>query len=236
MHDPFKYQGQELILFEKASNWKKYFSGLIQPFIRGKVLECGAGTGSTCKILNNGTYEEWILLEPDKEMAAILKTKMLTKELPANCKVTEGTISVFENKPQFDTILYTDVLEHIENDRTELEMAASRLNEHGKLIILSPAFPFLYSNFDKAIGHYKRYTKKELISLMPGSMNRIYLRYFDTTGFLLSFTNRILLKQKYPTEKQIRFWDKYLVPVSKISDRIFNYSFGKSILGIWDKK
>jgi hypothetical protein len=148
----------------------------------------------------------------------------------------EGNISIFESKPEFDTILYIDVLEHIENDRIELEMATSRLNKHGKLIILSPAFLVLYSNFDKAIGHYRRYTKKEMNALMPQTMSKISLRYLDVTGFFLSFANRLLLKQKYPTLKQIRFWDKYLVPVSTFSDRVLNYSFGKSILGIWDKK
>jgi 2-polyprenyl-3-methyl-5-hydroxy-6-metoxy-1,4-benzoquinol methylase len=147
----------------------------------------------------------------------------------------EGNISIFESKPEFDTILYIDVLEHIENDSIELEMAASRLHKHGKLIILSPAFPALYSHFDKAIGHHRRYTKNEMNALMPQSMSKILLRYLDGSGFFLSFANRLLLKQMYPTLKQIKFWDKYLVPVSIISDRIFNYSFGKSILGIWEK-
>jgi len=235
MDESIKYPGQELKLFEKAINWKKYFSQLLQPCIHGTVLECGAGIGATTKMLNNGTYHEWILLEPDKEMANLLRNKISRNELPANCKVIEGTISSFENKSVFDTILYIDVLEHIENDNEEIERAAFCLNNGGHLIILSPAFPSLYSKFDNAIGHYRRYTKKKLRSLLPASLKQRSLRYLDSSGFFLSFTNRIFLKQKYPTEKQVHFWDKLLIPVSKISDKIFNYSFGRSILGIWQK-
>lgn len=236
MGESIKYPGQELKLFEKATNWKKYFSQLIQPYIHGKVLECGAGIGATAKILNNGINNEWILLEPDKEMAELLRSKISQNELPSNCKVIEGTISTFENKSLFDTILYIDVLEHIQNDKAEIEMAASRLNQGGYLIILSPAFQLLYSKFDNAIGHFRRYTRKELISLFPVSLKQTLLRYLDSSGFFLSFTNKVFLKQKYPTEKQVQIWDKLIVPVSKISDRVFNYSFGKSILGIWQKK
>ena len=236
MDESYTYPGQELDLFEYALKWKKYFSDFIQQHIGGHVLECGAGIGATSKILNNSLVKEWTLLEPDKKMVALLKNKINNQELPVFCKVEEGDISVFENKPQFDTILYIDVLEHLKNDREELVKAAALLNQKGKLIILSPAFPALYSNFDKAIGHYKRYTKKELLSIMPESMNKISLRYLDSSGFFLSFANKTLLKQKYPTRNQINFWDSYIVPISKISDRIVNYSFGKSILGIWEKK
>ena len=235
MTESMKYSGQELKLFGKATNWKKYFSQLIQPFIHGKVLECGAGIGATTNMLNSGVCNQWILLEPDTEMAELLRKKISLNELPSNCKVIEGTISSFETKPQFDTILYIDVLEHIENDKLEMETAAACLNPGGHLIILSPAFQSLYSKFDNAIGHYRRYKRKELSTLIPGTLKLKSLRYLDSSGFFLSFTNRFLLKQKYPTEKQVRFWDKLVVPVSKISDRVFNYSFGKSILGIWQK-
>jgi 2-polyprenyl-3-methyl-5-hydroxy-6-metoxy-1,4-benzoquinol methylase len=235
MSDPFKYQGQELVLFEKAINWKKYFSGLIQPYVTGRVIECGVGIGSTCKVLNDGSAKEWILLEPDKEMADLLRNKISRNELPSNCKVIEGTISSLENKSRFDTILYIDVLEHIENDKEEIEMAAFCLNAGGHLIVLSPAFQFLYSKFDNAIGHYRRYNRKKLKSLLPASLKLRSLRYLDSFGFFLSFTNKFLLKQKYPTKKQVHFWDRYIIPLSKMSDNIFNYSFGKSILGIWQK-
>jgi hypothetical protein len=52
---------------------------------------------------------------------------------------------------------------------------------------------------------------------------------------LASSGNRLLLKQSMPTLRQILFWDRYLVPVSRVSDRLVLHGFGKSILGIWTK-
>ncbi len=49
-----EYQGKELELFERAENWKRYFASFMSPYIRGDVLEVGAGIGGTTKVLCNG--------------------------------------------------------------------------------------------------------------------------------------------------------------------------------------
>ena len=235
MPDISLYPGEELVLFEKAVNWKRYFSSFIKPYINGRVLEAGAGLGANTLLLYTPAASEWVLLEPDTEMAGILENKINQQQLPASCKLMRGTIAQFEKKEQFDTIIYIDVLEHIEQDREELEMAAHLLNHGGHLIILSPAFQFLFSPFDKAIGHYRRYTKSTLQKQVPVSLIPVQLRYLDTTGYFLSMINRMLLRKKYPTQKQVITWDRAGIPISRITDRIMNYSFGKTILGTWKK-
>jgi hypothetical protein len=74
-----------------------------------------------------------------------------------------------------------------------------------------------------------------LKKLIPGSLAPVQLRYLDAAGYFISMMNRAVLKQKYPTQKQVNTWDKYIVPVSGIMDRIVFYSFGKTILGTWRK-
>ena len=76
MSDSFKYQGNELLLFQHAKNWKKYFSSKIKPYIKGNVLEVGAGIGATTLLLNDGTAGKWLMLEPDEQMCAKLKKKI----------------------------------------------------------------------------------------------------------------------------------------------------------------
>lgn len=235
MNDQTAYQGKELMLFEKALKWKKYFSSFITPYIKEEVVEIGAGLGANTPILNNGSPRSWILLEPDTSMSALLEEKLEKHALPSNCKVISGNISLFENKPLFDTIIYIDTLEHIGDDKMEMDKAAGLLKVGGHLIVLSPAFQFLFSPFDKAIGHFRRYTKRSLKKLMPPSLVQVDLRYLDSTGFFLSMTNRFILRQNYPTQRQVNFWDGYSIPVSVIMDRIMFYSFGKTILGIWKK-
>lgn len=234
MTDPFKYQGDELALFQHAKNWKKYFSRQITPYINGQVLEVGAGIGASTLLLNNGIPVKWLLLEPDKEMSEVLETLISEKKLPDNCKIQTGTIDQLTEK--FDAILYIDVLEHIESDREEISKAAALLNNGGHLIVLSPAFQFLYNQFDKAIGHYRRYNKRMLRQLTPHTLKLLHCRYYDSAGYFAALVNKLLLRQKYPTVKQVLFWDRWIIPVSRITDKLLFNSFGKSIISVWKKE
>lgn len=233
MSDPFIYPGEELVLFQHAGHWKTYFSRQIKPYIKGNVLEVGAGIGSTTLLLNDGSADQWLMLEPDEKMSASLKKKIEAKEFPANCRLQTGTIGQLDQK--FDTIIYIDVLEHIEADAEEMKKAATLLNTGGHIAVLSPAFQFLYSPFDKAIGHCRRYNRKSLRHITPPGLQVVSNRYYDTVGYFAALMNKLFLRQKYPTHKQVMFWDKWMVPVSKISDKLFFHSFGKSIIAVWKK-
>jgi len=234
MTENFVYPGNELEMFSKAKNWKKYMTRFIKPHIKGRVLEAGAGLGVMTSLLNSDQNAEWILLEPDAKMAKLIQKKKDDGILNKNCTVINGTI---ENAGVllFDTIIYIDVLEHIESDRKEIANSVKLLNPGGKLVILCPAFQFLFSPFDAIIGHYRRYTKKTLRNVAEHSLKEVLMRYMDSAGFFASLANKLLLRQKYPTQKQIIFWDRFLVPASFYLDKFFLYAFGKSILGIWQK-
>ena len=234
MKEAYKYPGNELLLFEKAVNWKKYFASQIISFIKGDVLEAGAGLGANTILLNDNSSKSWTLLEPDESMSRLLKDKIITNQLPQNCLVITGNINDVSNS-MYDTIIYIDVLEHIEKDEEELIKASSLLKTGGHIIILSPAFQFLYSPFDQAIGHHRRYTKRKFKNIVPPSFSFVSLKYLDSIGFFASLGNRILLKQSYPTLKQVYLWDKWMIPISRFTDKLFFHSFGKSILAILKK-
>ncbi len=233
MTDSFKYEGDELVLFQHAKHWKKYFSRQIKPFIKGNVLEVGAGIGATTLLLNDGSATKWLMLEPDENMCAVLRRKIINKELPQNCELQNGTIN--EVVPAFDTIIYIDVLEHIQSDAEEMRKAAALLNRDGYIIVLSPAFQSLYNPFDKAIGHYRRYTRSIFRKITPEGLQFISSRYYDTVGYFAALINKLLLRKKYPTQKQVLFWDNWMIPVSKLTDKLFFHSFGKSVIGVWKK-
>ena len=72
MSESFKYPGEELVLFQHATNWKKYFSRQIKRYIKGNVLEVGVGIGSTTLLLNDGSANQWLMLEPDERMSETL--------------------------------------------------------------------------------------------------------------------------------------------------------------------
>jgi len=225
---PFKYEGSELDLFEKARNWKAYWRAQIRDFVRGDVLEVGAGIGANTLTLAELDFKRWTCLEPDAALAA-----RVTLPPGGRHRSEVGTIADLHADARFDSILYIDVLEHIEDDRAEMARAAARLNPGGTVIVLSPAHPFLFTPFDAAIGHFRRYTRASLGSAAPATLHAEKLIYLDAAGMLASAANRLLLHSAMPTERQILTWDRMLVPVSRVIDPIFGGRLGKSVLGIW---
>ena len=61
-----------------------------------------------------------------------------------------------------------------------------------------------------------------------------HFEYLDTLGLCLNLANRIVLKQNLPSSAQIRFWDRIVVPLSKLIDPILGRKFGKSILAVYE--
>jgi SAM-dependent methyltransferase len=234
--DPeFKYAGSELELFEKARNWKKYWRGQIRGFIRGEVLEVGAGIGANTLTLASLEYQRWTCLEPDAALAARIGA-LIDMAPGGRHEAAVGTIETLPAEAKYDAILYIDVLEHIEDDRGEMARAAARLKPGGAVIVLAPAHPFLFTPFDRAIGHFRRYTRNSLRSAAPDTLRLERLVYLDAAGMLASAANRLLLQSSMPTERQILTWDRLLVPVSRLIDPIFAGRVGKTVLGIWRKE
>lgn len=232
----YSYIGSELELFARALNWKAYCSQLITRYLGSEVLEVGAGIGSTTKSLCKGEQKRWLCLEPDPVLVKQLMSTTTNSNFPPCCEGKLGTLANLSSEELFDSIIYMDVLEHIQDDRSEVKLATKHLKNNGFLIILSPAHQWLYTPFDEAIGHYRRYSKKNLSALMPDNLNCIRLMYLDSIGLLASSGNRFLLKSKMPTRQQIAVWDKMMVPLSRKVDPLLRYSLGKSILGIWQKR
>ena len=229
----FAYVGNELSLFAGATTWKSYVRFHLRSYLSGDILEVGAGIGAATATFYDGTQRRWVCLEPDRDLADRIKPNL--PPALTNCEVVVGTLSDLGPGEQFDSILYMDVLEHIEADAAELARAASHLKPNGTLAILAPALPWLFTPFDAAIGHYRRYTKDSLRSIAPQSLREIKCIYLDSVGLLASLGNRLFLRSPVPSKAQIQFWDRAMVPMSRYTDRALNHAIGKSILGVWRK-
>jgi len=229
MTDTAHYIGNELELFAAATHWKSYFARAITPYIQGDVLEVGAGLGSNTVLLHNSRVHSWLSLEPDETLAQ--SARRAVAEIPA-CRVVVGTTASAALE-SYDSILYIDVLEHIEDDRGELARAASLLREGGHLVVLAPAHQALYSEFDRAIGHFRRYDATSLGAVGPTGLTLERTFYLDSVGMLASFANHAFLKREQPSKAQIATWDRFMVPLSRLLDPCFGRRLGKSVVAIW---
>jgi SAM-dependent methyltransferase len=227
------YAGAELDVFAQATTWKRYWSSLVRPWLGSRILDVGAGIGSTVDVLGDTPHTTWLALEPDPNLAARLRARKDTGSLRSSLEIRVGTLMDLGEHELFDAILYIDVLEHIENDREELANAAGHLAEGGHLIVLAPAHQWLFTEFDAAIGHFRRYTRAGLRRIAPAELACIRLDYLDSIGLLASMGNRFLLRSSQPSLPQIRLWDGIMVPTSRFVDPMLGRRIGKSVLGIW---
>jgi SAM-dependent methyltransferase len=227
------YIGQELSIFALAVNWKRYYSARIRPFLTGDVLEVGAGLGANTRFLKSRAVSSWTCIEPDPALAEEMRAGFVKDSLLSDCLVETTTTGSMGNNRRFDAILYLDVLEHIADDRAELDRAARLLRPSGKIIVLAPAHQWLFTAFDSAIGHHRRYNRRSLQAIAPRGCRLVSLSYLDSVGMLASLTNRIFLRQPMPRESQILLWDRVLVRLSRIVDQVSLHKVGKSLLAVW---
>ncbi len=224
------YPGKELELFDKANIWRKYVYLLVKRSIEDKILEVGAGIGSFTNNYKN-KFSDITLTELDPHNITRLKQKFRDTKI----KISSHYTSQIEEK--FNTILYMNVLEHIEDDKEEVNIAVSKLNQGGHLIILVPAHNELYSKFDKEIGHFRRYKVDFFNQLNIDNVEIIKLQYIDCSGYFLYYLNKFFFKNEvYPSLLKIFIWDKIFTPLTIILDKLLNYRYGKNVLCVMKRK
>ncbi len=216
--------------FDKANFHIKYTLSFLKKFIHGDILEIGAGCGSFTKNYFNNNVRNILLTDLDKSNILSLKKRFKNYK---NIKVS--SLQTIKINKKFDTILYFHVLEHIKNDVKELREAKKKLKKNGTIIIVVPAHQDIYSNLDKAVGHYRRYSRNFFKKNLCG-MKRLNLKSIDVIGYWLYSLNRIFFKTEvFPSKLKIFIWDKLFTPVTILFDWILNYKFGKCILTIYKK-
>ena len=227
-----KYLNEVLEFFDISDNYRSYQIELFGNYVGKEILEVGAGRGKIIEILAQNSEKQFTLLELDKNFFDILNNKFNSK----NIKVLEERTQNIKEK-KFDTIFYLDVIEHIEDDRFELDTAYNLLKKNGHLIIIVPAFQILFSKFDQRVGHFRRYRKEFFKRYSEEKNLKIKkLVYFDFLGFFIILFSKLLnLTNSKKTTLGIKIWN-FLIPLSRLIDKITFHSIGKSIVCIYEKK
>ncbi len=132
---------------------------MVRPFVRGDVLEVGAGIGTFTTRLA-GCAAQVTALEPNRYCFNRLQSA--TAHL-SNVTRHELTVEAFHLGPArgrtFDTIVCMNVLEHIENDAAVVREFRSLVSPGGRVVLLVPAMPLAFGEIDRRLGHYRRYTR-----------------------------------------------------------------------------
>jgi SAM-dependent methyltransferase len=199
-----------------------------------RVLEVGSGTGNITQFL----------CADGREVVATDIVPSYRNELERlfgeNPNVRVGKFDLNAKAPEefvanpFDSIVCLNVLEHIEDDLFALSQMRDALAPRGKLALLVPAHRFLYGEFDRAVGHFRRYEKRELaIKLERVGLVELEMKFFNLAAALPWLINGRLLKRDYLPAGQASLANR-LVPLLKL-ERLIGPPCGLSLIAIAQK-
>jgi SAM-dependent methyltransferase len=219
----------EFAALSEANNYRAALIGEFKPFLRGRILEVGAGIGQISALLAGQIdVTEVLAVEPEK--------KFLERFQATSPKVTvhHGTAASVNSK-QWNAIVSINVLEHIEDDAAELGLYRELLaSERGHLCLFVPARPEIYAPIDADFGHFRRYAKRELRKkLTQAGFLSVRLNYFNFIGYFAWALNFHLLGKRSFNVNAVRFFDRRLFPVGHSFERsILRPPIGQSLLAV----
>jgi SAM-dependent methyltransferase len=199
-----------------------------------RVLEVGSGTGNITQFL----------CAEGREVTATDIVPSYRNELErlfdGNPKVRVKNFNLMAEAPgefvadPFDSVVCLNVLEHIEDDLFALEQMRDSLAPRGKLALLVPAHRLLYGEFDRALGHFRRYGRRELAGKLEktGFVVR-EMNFFSLAAALPWLINGRLLKRDYIPTGQANLAN-LLVPLLKL-ERLIGPPCGLSLIAIAQK-
>lgn len=201
------------------------------PYLRGRVLEVGAGTGTiTRKLLDRYPEITVTALEPADNMIGELEAYAAVHPRIEVHRHTLATCGLPPNT--FDAALYLNVLEHIADDRTELCRAAGALRPGGALLVFVPAHEWLYSDLDYKAGHYRRYSLRQLRSVaIAAGFEVVSLRHFDMLGVAPYWLTYRVLRHNAIAGSTTWAYDRLVVPTSRLVQRVVRHPpIGKNLI------
>lgn len=237
MSDQFSKEGdQNLKILAGANNFTLWMYEQIKPYLKGHILEIGSGRGNYSKlIIRDFPHNQITLSEIDENYIANLKTQFSTEKIKT-IKLNLEKTTDFEMLQPIDSAFALNVLEHVEHDEEALNNLYKKLTPGGTLAILVPAHQFLYNCIDKSVGHYRRYDKKQMISLVAKTPFKIKTQfYFNAISILGWYWGGNILKKDILSENKMQLLDK-LVPFLRFIEKyILRKKVGMSLVTILEK-
>jgi ubiquinone/menaquinone biosynthesis C-methylase UbiE len=219
----------------RAANYFAWQHRLVTRELGRRVLEIGCGIGNFTRLM----LDREAVLAVDAEPGCI---ERLNQRFPDRANLQAVACDVmapeFSDLQSFraDSCVCLNVLEHIEHDGDALRRMADVLTPGGVVILLVAASPSLYGRIDELLGHYRRYTRASISSLATEaglSVKTCY--YLNAIGFFGWWTNSHILKRDAQSPAQIRFFDRYVVPVASRVESLVHPPFGQSLFVVLEK-
>ena len=215
----------------RMPNYQRWIIEEIEPWLRGSVLEVGAGIGTMTPYLAAVSgVTDVCALEPHADAYGQLTRVCDGIE---GASATLGTVEVLGDR-RFDTVVYINCLEHIRDEEGELRRVQKHLaGPDAHLIIFSPALEFLYGELDRVSGHWRRYSRPSLLAAVQhAGYGVVRARYVDVLSIAPYWLSNRVLKRNSIGDMSIDIYDRYYVRAARLLHKAVRSPLGKSLMCI----
>ena len=220
----------------RMTSFNQWMFEVIEDSLGERVLEVGCGIGNLTKLIAQGRHVHVLDIESEY-VEGVLGQQELLRALSLSGHVGDISEPLPESAHSFspDTIVCLNVLEHVKDDRAALKNMAEVVCPGGVLIVLVPAFQALHGTLDVALGHYRRYNKKQLsqlghqVGLTVDTL--FYLNLFGLPGWWL---NGKVLRRRILPRGMLDLYQLF-VPLFKLTERLTGPPIGLSLVTVYRK-
>jgi glycosyltransferase involved in cell wall biosynthesis len=165
-----EYGSEILARLNRAPRFTKWMADTIRPYVGERVLEIGAGIGNlTANLIPRTVY-----CASDINPQYLDRLDKLRQSRPyLNVQFTDASLEESYPEEEFDTVICLNVIEHLKDDEGALRNIRRRIKRSGRAIILVPNGPGLYGSLDRVLGHYRRYTREQLLATCESAGFRV---------------------------------------------------------------
>lgn len=229
---------ESLLSLDKIEKYYQWIGEEAYPFLGNRLVEIGAGIGTFTDVLirdhvSHHPTARLDVFEPEHTLFRLLQERMehTYPELLRAGRVA-ATNGYFHAPPeQFDTVVMINVLEHIKDDQDAISTAYHSLAPGGVCIVFVPALSWLYSALDRSVGHYRRYERTHLEQIMrAGGFEVVAAKYMDCMGVLPWYLLNVIGGSTSIDPRLARFYDTWVVPFTRLIERLWHPWIGKNIL------
>ena len=204
-----------------APNYNTWLGERFRAHAGARVLEVGAGIGTITSLLAEGR-QKVVALEVDPFYVRRLQNRFrgTPQVVPYLSDVALADFQTLREE-KFDSIVLSNVMEHIPDDGGAVRRFAQILAPGGKVLILVPALPQLFGALDEAVGHYRRYTPQTLRAVLEGNGFEVEaLEWMNLVGIPGWFLNGKLLRRRAMPPLQLRIYDQLAPWIARAESRV----------------
>lgn len=211
-----------------AVNYIDWYADLARPWLGPDPLEVGSGNGSYAAAWA-GSGQRITVSEADPARLALLRERFASDPLVT----VRELLAPIDEVGGYSAVVAFNVLEHIEDEVGALRSFGRLLRPGGHVVLVVPAFPIAMSDFDREIGHHRRYTRASMDrALRAAGLEPVLVRYQNSVGLLGWIVLMRLLRQRPSEGLALRLFDRAVVPVLRRVEGRVQLPFGQSVFAV----